>query len=30
VSYVLCVAVTCLLIWLIYKHRGLSWIVGKF
>ena len=29
-SYVLCVAVTCLLIWLIYKHRGLSWIVGKF
>ena len=29
-AYVLCVAVTCLFIWLIYKHRFLSWIVGKF
>lgn len=29
-AYVLCVAGICVLIWLIYKHRGLSWIVGKF
>lgn len=29
-AYVLCVAVSCLLIWLIYKHRALSWIVGRF
>lgn len=29
-SYALCVAGICLLIWLIYKHRSLSWIVGRF
>ena len=29
-AYALCVAGTCLFIWLIYKHRCLSWIVGKF
>lgn len=29
-AYALCVAVICLLIWLIYKHRALSWIVGKW
>lgn len=29
-AYVLCVAVTCVFIWLIYKHKWLSWIVGRF
>ena len=29
-AYVLCVAGICVLIWLIYRHKFLSWIVGKF
>lgn len=29
-AFILCVAGICVLIWLIYRHKILSWIVGKF